>query len=76
MTEEQFFNTHQIAYRGEVEIHEFMVLNLKNGNIIKKYNFDHSNIDTIQFEFFRGNSFNDQIIEMVSNEIKTDFNID
>jgi|GEM_PF-6008331 len=76
MTEEEFFKTHQILYRKNNKGHEFMILDLRSGDTIKKYNYDYSCIDPVLFEFFIGRSLNDEIVESVASEIKSDFKVD
>lgn len=75
MTEEQFFQEHQILFRKKDEVCQFIVLTNSNGNT-RKYNFDNSNIDSVLFEFFTGRSLDDQMIEIVAHEIRRDYNID
>lgn len=74
MTEEQFFNAHQILYRGNGDTSQWIVLNKSNGET-RKYNFDKTHIDSMLFEFFTGHSLDDQIIEMVAQEIRKDYNV-
>jgi len=47
-----------------------MILDLRSGDTIKKYNYDYSCIDPVLFEFFIGRSLNDEIVESVASEIK------
>lgn len=75
MTEEQFFNEHQILFRRNGDVYQWIVLTNSNGNT-RKYNFDNSNIDSVLFEFYTGRSFDDEMIEIVANEIRADYNVD
>lgn len=75
MTEEDFFNSHQILYRGNSDGYHFIVVNIQSGST-RRYNFDKSNIDEVFFDFYTGKSLDDEIIETLANEIRHDYNIE